>query len=382
MKNKITKFWNIAVTGEDTGEITLYGDVVDRQPIDWWTGEPDTGLYIAPESFLQDLEAVKDKSFLTVKINSCGGDLYTGIAIHNALKGLAAKKTVIVDGIAASAASVIACAGDDVQVYPGSIIMIHGVSGLLADFYTLKDLRQLEKNFDASERAIAQIYHEKTGLAIDHLRNMMNRETWMVGQEAVDNGFADTLLQDEPIDMAISADKKVLLVAGIRHAVSEFKNIPESIRVENIQTAPKAGNKKENKNGKDETPMNIDELRAKNPDLLDEIIKQAKKDERERIEAIDSIAAGIRDSDLVNAAKYGADMCTAEQLALKALQKQSALCRNHLENMRADAAASGSAEIGVKPNGGTAKDDNALDDQQQIDRIVETYNKIKNGVKK
>ena len=382
MKDKITKFWNISVTGEDTGEITLYGDVVDRQPIDWWTGEPETGLYIAPESFLQDLEAVKDKSFLTVKINSCGGDLYTGIAIHNALKGLPSKKTVIVDGIAASAASVIACAGDDVQVYPGSIIMIHGVSGLLADFYTLKDLRQLEKNFDASERAIAQIYHEKTGLTIDHLRNMMNRETWMVGQEAVDNGFADTLLQEEPIDMAISADKKVLLVAGIRHAVSEFKNIPESIRVENIQTAPKAGNKKENKNGKDETPMNIDELRAKNPELLDEIVKQAKKDERERIEAIDSIAAGIRDSELVKDAKYGNAMCTAEQLALKALQKQSALCRNHLESMQADAAASGSAEIGVEPNGGTEKDDNALDDKQQIDRIVDVYNKIKNGVKK
>lgn len=56
------KFWNIASTGDDSGEILLYGDVVSRQPVDWWTGEPEPGLYIAPESFLEDLAAVKDKS--------------------------------------------------------------------------------------------------------------------------------------------------------------------------------------------------------------------------------------------------------------------------------------------------------------------------------
>ena len=103
-----TKFWNIASVGEDSGEIVLYGDVVARQPVDWWTGEPEPGLYIAPESFMEDLAAVKGKSNITIKINSTGGDLYTGIAIHNAIKGLSGHKVVIVEGIAASAASVIA----------------------------------------------------------------------------------------------------------------------------------------------------------------------------------------------------------------------------------------------------------------------------------
>ena len=136
-----TKFWNIASVGEDSGEIVLYGDVVARQPVDWWTGEPEPGLYIAPESFMEDLAAVKGKSNITIKINSTGGDLYTGIAIHNAIKGLSGHKVVIVEGIAASAASVIACAGDEVQVYPGSMVMIHGVAGLLMDYYTLADLK-------------------------------------------------------------------------------------------------------------------------------------------------------------------------------------------------------------------------------------------------
>ena len=123
-----TKFWNMASTGDDEGEITLYGDVMSQQPVDWWTGEPEPGLFITPEGFMEDLAAVKDKGHITVKLNSCGGDLYTGIAIHNALKALSGEVNVIVEGIAASAASVIMCAGDTVTVYPGSLIMIHGVS--------------------------------------------------------------------------------------------------------------------------------------------------------------------------------------------------------------------------------------------------------------
>ena len=83
-----TKFWNMASTGDDEGEITLYGDVMSQQPVDWWTGEPEPGLFITPEGFMEDLAAVKDKGHITVKLNSCGGDLYTGIAIHNALKAL------------------------------------------------------------------------------------------------------------------------------------------------------------------------------------------------------------------------------------------------------------------------------------------------------
>ena len=179
------KFWNVLSSEDiDSAEITMYGDVCAQQPVDWWTGEPEPGLYITPEGFLEDLELVKNKSQITIKLNSCGGDLYTGIAIHNALKGLKGHKTVVIEGIAASAASVIAMAGDEVQVYPGSMIMIHGVSGLLMDYYNLSDLKKLQKDFDASERAIAEIYHAKTGIEVDQLRSMMTRETWMVRKQS------------------------------------------------------------------------------------------------------------------------------------------------------------------------------------------------------
>lgn len=323
------KFWNVASIGDDEGEITLYGDVVSRQPVDWWTGEPEPGLYIAPESFMEDLAAVKGKSNITIKINSCGGDLYTGIAIHNAIKGLTGHKVVVVEGIAASAASVIACAGDEVQVYPGSMVMIHGVAGLLYDYYTLADLKKLQKDFDASERAIAEIYHAKTGLEVDQLRSMMTRETWMVGQEAIDNGFADTLLTDEGPDVTLSADKKVLLVAGIRHDVKGFRHIPGTIPIDNsIHAAPAAGNKhaaakNDGPKKEDNKTMTLEEMRAQHPDVVAQIEQQAaetaRTQERARIEAIDSIAASVGDAQLVRDAKYGETPCTAEQLALKAI---------------------------------------------------------------
>lgn len=386
------KFWNVASIGDDEGEITLYGDVVSRQPVDWWTGEPEPGLYIAPESFMEDLAAVKGKSNITIKINSCGGDLYTGIAIHNAIKGLTGHKVVVVEGIAASAASVIACAGDEVQVYPGSMVMIHGVAGLLYDYYTLADLKKLQKDFDASERAIAEIYHAKTGIEVDQLRSMMTRETWMVGQEAIDNGFADTLLTDEGPDVTLSADKKVLLVAGIRHDVKGFRHIPGTIPIDNsIHAAPAAGNKpaaakNDGPKKEDNKTMTLEEMRAQHPDVVAQIEQQAaetaRTQERARIEAIDSIAASVGDAQLVRDAKYGETPCTAEQLALKAMQKQAALGAKHLKDAKADNDESGAAGVGAAPNGGEEGSEN--DDKAKVDAIVGLYNSTKsqNGGKK
>ena len=386
-----TKFWNVASIGDDEGEITLYGDVVSRQPVDWWTGEPEPGLYIAPESFMEDLAAVKGKSNITIKINSCGGDLYTGIAIHNAIKGLTGHKVVVVEGIAASAASVIACAGDEVQVYPGSMVMIHGVAGLLYDYYTLADLKKLQKDFDASERAIAEIYHAKTGIAVEQLRTMMTRETWMVGQKAIDNGFADTLLEGDGPDVSVSADKQVLLVAGIRHNIKGLHNVPSTIRINSIHAAPAAGNKhaaakNDGPKKEDNKTMTLEEMRAQHPDLVAQIEQQAAANaitqERARIEAIDSIAASVGDAQLVRDAKYGETPCTAEQLALKAMQKQAALGAKHLKDAKADNDKSGAAGVGAAPNGGEEGSEN--DDKAKVDAIVGLYNSTKsqNGGKK
>ena len=274
-----TKFWNVASVSEDEGEITLYGDVMSQQPIDWWTGEPEPGLYITPEGFMEDLAAVKDKAHITVKLNSCGGDLYTGIAIHNALKALSGDVNVVVEGIAASAASVIMCAGDTVTVYPGSLIMIHGVSVMLWDSLNIQDMKRLIKGMDASERAVAEIYDGKTGLGVDTLRSMMTKETWMTGREALDKGFAAALKEDEEEpDMSMSSDRKVLYVNGVSHNIEGLHNVPGTIPIQRSAKPAKrpAANKRPTNKAATKTEggknhMTLEELRAQEPELVSQI---------------------------------------------------------------------------------------------------------------
>lgn len=394
------KFWNMTSVSDDEGEITLYGDVMSQQPVDWWTGEPEPGLYITPEGFMEDLAAVKDKSRITVKLNSCGGDLYTGIAIHNALKALSGEVNVVVEGIAASAASVIMCAGDTVTVYPGSLVMIHGVSVMLWDYLNIQDMKQLMKGMDASERAVAEIYNAKTGIAVDTLRSMMTKETWLTGREALDKGFADALKEDEnEPEMSMSKDKKVLYCNGVHHNIEGLHNVPGTIPTAAHATPPAAKpgvNKKPTaKAAKPEggnKPMTAEEMRAAHPDVVAQIEQDARNAaqtqanadavtaERQRLEAIDSIAASIPDQQLVHDAKYGDNPCTAQELCFRVMQQSAASGQQFLANYKADGAASGAGNVGAAPNGG-APVNQQEQDAADIQAVVSAYNKTKGGTK-
>lgn len=394
-----TKFWNVASVSEDEGEITLYGDVMSQRPIDWWTGEPEPGLYITPEGFMEDLTAVKNKAHITVKLNSCGGDLYTGIAIHNALKALCGNVNVVVEGIAASAASVIMCAGDTVTVYPGSLIMIHGVSVMLWDSLNIQDMKQLIKGMDASERAVAEIYDAKTGLGVDTLRNMMTKETWMTGREALDKGFADALKEDEEEpSMSMSADRKVLYVNGVGHNVEGLHNIPGYIPIQKSAKParrPAANKRPTNKEAKTEGGkhhMTLEELRAQEPELVSQIEQEARNAaqtkttdavtaERRRLADIDSIAASIPDQQLVHDAKYGDKPCTAQELCFRVMQQSAMSGQRFLQSYAADGAASGTAGVGAAPNGGTPATQEEQD-AAEIQAVVNAYNMSKGGTRK
>ena len=394
------KFWNVASVSDDEGEITLYGDVVSRQPVDWWTGEEVPGLFITPEGFMEDLEAVKNKSKITVKLNSCGGDLYTGIAIHNALKALHGEVNVVVEGIAASAASVIMCAGDTVTVYPGSLVMIHGVSVVLWDSLNIQDMKQLIKGMDASERAVAAIYNAKTGIEEETLRGMMTKETWLTGSEAVEKGFADELVKTmEGPQMSMSADKKVLMVNGVHHNIEGLHNVPGTIPISAHVTPPvkKRRVNKENTATAEKTEggnnlMTPEEIRAAHPEAVAQIEQaavnaaqtQANADavaaERQRLADIDSIAASIPDQQLVNDAKYGENRCTAQELCFRVMQQSAAAGQQFLANYQKGGEESGAANVGAAPNGGAAVNQQE-NDAVDIQTVVDAYNKTKGGTK-
>lgn len=372
------KFWNMASISDDEGEITLYGDVMSKQPIDWWTGEPKPGFYITPEGFMDDLAVVKNKSRITVKLNSCGGDLYTGIAIHNALKALTAEINVIVEGIAASAASVIMCAGDNVTVYPGSLIMIHGVSVVLWDSVNVQDMERLMKGMDASERAVAEIYSAKTGMDTETLRGMMADETWMTGREANEKGFADALNETgKNPEMSMTMDRKVLYVNGVAHNIGGLRNIPGTIPVMKMVPKPPhaaGGNRFTASAGKEggNKFMTIEELRASHPDLVmqieqevrtaeSELIDKAVTDERNRIQEIDSIAATVPDPEMVDKAKYGKECCTAQELCFRVMKKSAEAGQKFLENYARDGVESGTNTVKAAPNGGAPVDEKEQD---------------------
>lgn len=323
---KPSRFWNLAeINGADEATLTFYGDVVSEKPRDWWTGEELDTLCVCPEDFLADLEKIKDKSVINININSCGGDVYTALAIHNTLKALPAKKNVIIDGIAASAASVLAMAGDTIKVFPGSLVMIHGVLGFVCDWLNVEALKRMTKSFDAVNRAIAAIYAARTGNSEESVLGMMSRETWMTGSEAISKGFATELMEGASPEMSYNAKHKMLFVNGVPHR-AEGLSIPERLNIkpatESEPVATVIPEDSEEKGRK--VFMTIDELRKEHPELVAQIEAEAVAADRARIQEIEEIQNTIGDAELIASAKFTKPVNAAE-LALAAMKKQAAL---------------------------------------------------------
>jgi ATP-dependent Clp protease protease subunit len=371
------RFWNVAEVNGDTAEMTLYGDVVPEQPIDWWTMEPLPGQYICPEAFAQDLALIKNKRVINIKINSLGGDVYTALAIHNALKELPGTKNIIVEGIAASAASVIAMAGDTVKMYPGSLMMIHGVSAFVYDYMQINDLKKMIKAMDASERAIAAIYAGKTGTEETTLRAMMERETWMTGKEAIEKGFADELLEGEGPQMAMTVAEHLLIVNGVKHN-TEGLTIPERFNIPKLAAAAPAPvvNKNNSEKG-EQKQMTIEELRAQYPEFVAQIEQEAVAADRARIREIEEIQDTIGDAEMIAAAKF-TNPTNAAALALAAMKKHKALGTDFLaaRAQETQPAAAVPAAAAPEDNPAAIAAKQKEEETQEINKVAELYGKI------
>lgn len=232
VKNNRLKFWNMVSVDDTSGEIILYGDIERRTPTDWFTGEPVEEHVITPKSFLEDLEKIKDKKVITVRINSGGGDLETGIAIGNVLKGLKAKTIAINEGLIGSAATLISSSCDIVKAYKGTEFMIHQAAGEMSGCYTRDDLEKAINSFVCAEKVMLEIYKAKTGLPEEKLKELINAETWMTGEEAKAYGFVDVLIEDENSEpeFEFENNKKILLVNGIKHNIGGLSIPPKVLK--------------------------------------------------------------------------------------------------------------------------------------------------------
>ncbi|MDQ8357477.1 Clp protease ClpP [Enterococcus faecium] len=140
----------------------------------------------------KDILLPENNEPLEVVINSGGGDVYAGSEIYTALRAYQGDVTVKIVGIAASAASVIAMAGNTIEISPTAQIMIHNVSSAAAgDHRTLAHEAEVLKNYNSS---IANAYIAKTGIEEAKLLELMNHETWLTAEQAVENGFADKVM--------------------------------------------------------------------------------------------------------------------------------------------------------------------------------------------
>lgn len=150
---------------------------------------------VSPKDVDSLLEQSEEGEELEVHINSPGGHVDAGSEIYTALKSHKGKVNVQIVGMAASAASVIAMAGDHVEISPTAQIMIHNVSsGVWGDHRAMQKESEVLKNYNKS---IANAYQLKTGLEQSELLAMMNKETWFTAQQAKEQGFADAVMFDD-----------------------------------------------------------------------------------------------------------------------------------------------------------------------------------------
>lgn len=206
-----TKFWNFTKRDEKTGELTLYGEISD---VSWYGDE------VTPVTFREDLKALGTMNRLNVYVNSPGGDVFAGFTIYNIIRRCAEEIVAHVDGMAASAASVICMAADKIVMPKNATMMIH--EALAGKQYGNKhQFRKIADELDRIDGQIADIYAARCGIDKKTAADMMEAETWMSGEEAYAAGFCDEV-----------DDLKAVACAGIEKYENLYHHMPKAVKQE------------------------------------------------------------------------------------------------------------------------------------------------------
>lgn len=203
-KTNNQSWYSIKAKANDTAEISIYDE------IGFWG--------VSAASFAQDLKSCGNNlKQINLHIHSPGGDVFDGIAIYNLLKNHPANVTVYIDGLAASMASVIAMAGNEVIMPENAMMMIHKPWGIQGG--DAEDMRKYADLLDKVENTLIPAYANKTGKTPEELAEMLSAETWLNGKECVEQGFADKLA--EPLVAMASIKSRKL---------EDFEKMPNEIK--------------------------------------------------------------------------------------------------------------------------------------------------------
>lgn len=282
-----------------------------------------------PKKVIDTLDENENED-VTVIINSGGGSVYAASEIYHALKSHKGKVSVEIASIAASAASFLAMGADEVAIAPTGQIMIHNASSYAAGDY--REMDKASSKLKAVNASISKAYELKTNQTKEDIKTMMDVETFLTADMAVEKGFADRILfVDEGEDFV--ADKGTLLPKAV---IDDMMKRMENGEFENKE---KEGSIPiENKKGADEA-VNYEDIKNNHPDLFKKIKNEGRiegvQEENKRIKNIDNLSQ-LGMEDLIHNAKYEEPM-NAGDLAIAILNKQKEIGAQHVKNIEEDA---------------------------------------------
>lgn len=324
------RFWNFTPTAEGTADevdLTVHGYISDAAR---WDDE------VGAKQFREDLDKHKAAKRFNVRINSGGGSAFGGIAIHSMLKAHPAEKIVTVEGLAASAASLIAMAGTKVRMATGAMLMVHNPSSIA--WGESAELRKTADVLDKLRDSLVAIYRAKTGKTAEELKGLLDAETWMTAQEAVEAGFADEVL-DESVVAEARSGQVFLNAVGYPADLA-----PLALRRRLGLAAPAAAPPAPPPPAAVAAPptpraLTRELLAAEAPQLLTALLAEGHAAgvaaERARLQAIDEVALPGHAA-LVAKARYAEPM-TAEALAFAIVRAEASSRRHYLAGVREDA---------------------------------------------
>lgn len=363
-KVKSEPFWKFKNLAEDDekAELLLYGDIAERS---WWD---DTAT---PKKFADDLAALGSVKEITVYINSGGGDVFAAQAIGNMLERNSATVIAHIDGLCASAATIVACHADKVVAAADASYMVHPPSMGVCDYLTAEDMRNCLKALDTIRGNIVTLYAKKTGRSEDECGTWMDETNWWTAAQAKENGFVDEV-DDEESDAVVENRNGMLFVNSIGMGLP-FDKAPDFVKSRMGAKTPGGFSNATNNPGQtgtqEEEAMEIknkDDLMKAYPDMVNEIRKDAAMDainrERARIKDIQGMTLPGMEQTMQDAL-YGEHPMDATAYAKEVAKAAKKQAQNHVEALHDDAKNGGAN--GVK-GGGDGQTDIYLDALRSI----------------
>ena len=305
----------------DTAEIMVYSEIANEK---WWGDETTTGDFDKALKEARKNGATK----LNLRINSGGGEVYAAVAMRSMIINAGFDSVrVMIEGLCASAATLFTTIPDaHVVIAEGSEFMIHnpmtvtwGNSEEISK--TVEHLRKMEEQFHG-------MYAAKTGKDESTIKGWMDAETWFTAKEACEQGFCDEILASEPVAACVSARDMEIMKALYKAVPDGIAILPEIKDVSNV--SPHDGDATEIKDPEEDVPdmdikdISMEQLRAENPALVDEIIRGAVEAERTRISDIDALTVPGYEAMAEEAKAAGTSAIDFQKQVVAAMKKKGA----------------------------------------------------------